>query len=65
VSDTADTAAEWLDAVSAVIHQWYEYQAQRATIEKVVTAIDELIRVHPAYKRTFGVMAGDVSKRTH
>ena len=24
MTDIADTAAEWFDAVSAVIHQWYE-----------------------------------------
>ena len=63
MTDIADTAAEWFDAVSAVIHQWYEYQARRAPIENVVATIDGLIRVHPAYEQTLGIMAGDVSKR--
>jgi hypothetical protein len=49
-SDIADVAAEWLDALSGVVHQWFQYQDDTAQKDNLITAIDHLIRVHPAYK---------------
>jgi len=51
VKDVADVAAEWFDAVSGVVQQWYEYRDDKVPIEKLIAAIDQLIRVHPAYKQ--------------
>ena len=62
--DTADIAAEWFDAVSGVVHQWYEYRDDRLPIEKLVAAVDQLIQVHLAYKQSLGIATGEVSKRT-
>jgi len=51
MSDVADTAAEWFDALTGVVHQWFQYRDGHVPAEKLIEAIDELIRVHPAYKQ--------------
>jgi hypothetical protein len=51
MKDVADTAAEWFDAVTGVVQQWYEYRDDKVPVEKLIEAIDQLIRVHPAYKQ--------------
>ena len=64
MTDIADTAAESFDAVSAVIHQWYELSGSEGpNRERHSDNRRAQIRVHPAYERTLGIMAGDVSKR--
>jgi hypothetical protein len=52
--DVADTAAEWLDAVTRVIHLWFEYRDDKAPIDDLIAAVDQLIRVQPAYKGAVG-----------
>ena len=54
MKDIADTAAEWFDVVSGVVHQWFEWRDNKVPIDELVAAIDGLIRVHPAYKQTLG-----------
>ena len=49
-SDIADVAAEWLDALSGVVHQWFQYRDDKAPVDNLIVAIDHLIRIHPAYK---------------
>jgi hypothetical protein len=51
VKEVEDVAAEWLDAVSGVVHQWFDYRDDRVPVEKLIEAIDQLIRVHPGYKQ--------------
>ena len=50
----ADVAAEWFDAVTGVVHQYYEYRDDRVPIDNLITAIDQLLRIHPAYKGAVG-----------
>jgi hypothetical protein len=51
MKDVAEVAAEWLDAVSGVVHQWFQYRDCHVPAERLIEAIDELMRVHPAYNR--------------
>jgi hypothetical protein len=51
MKDVAEVAAEWLDAVSGVVHQWFQYRDCHVPAERLIEAIDELMRVHPAYKQ--------------
>ena len=54
MSDVADTAAEWLDAVTGVVHQWFEYRDDKVPIDTLIAAVDRLIQIHPAYKGAVG-----------
>jgi hypothetical protein len=51
MKDTADVAAEWFDAVAGVVQQWFEYRDDKVPVEKLIEAVDQLIRVHLAYKQ--------------
>lgn len=52
--DVADVAAEWFDALTAVVQQWFEYRDDKVPIDNLITAIDHLLRVHPAYRGAVG-----------
>lgn len=52
--DVADVAAEWFDAVTGVVQQWVEYRDDKVPIDNLITAIDQLVRVQPAYKGAVG-----------
>ena len=54
MSDVADTAAEWFDAVTGVVQRWFEYRDDKVPIDNLVAAVDRLIRIHPAYKGAVG-----------
>ena len=54
MKDVADVAAEWFDAVTGVVQQWFEYWDDKVPIDTLIAAIDQLILIHPAYKGAAG-----------